>query len=212
MLTVHHLGVPQSERIVWLCEELNIPYELKIYPRATHQTCAPHEALRPLGTAPIISDGDVVLPESAAIVEYVIAKYGNGRLTVSPEQPNYADYLFWFHFANDSFLPGQMMGVVISSLGVTPLEHPIAALVNQRSETAMKQIDDRLSEALYFAGPELTAADIMMVFALTTLRLFVPRCIGFHPNISAYLQRIAARPAYRRAMVKGDPNPFPNIH
>src|SRR6202789_4607210 len=98
MLTVHHLGVSQSERIVWLCEELEIPYELKRYDRDPVTRLAPPEykALHPLGTAPIITDGDVVLPESGAIIEYIIGKYGKGRLAGAPTPPNFAAALFWF--------------------------------------------------------------------------------------------------------------------
>ena len=110
MLTVHHLGKSQSERIVWLCEELEIPYVLKRYDRVPPgRGMGPPEykALHALGTAPIITDGDVVLPESGAIMEYIIGKYGGGRLAVGPDAPNFADYLFWFHFANASFLPSQ---------------------------------------------------------------------------------------------------------
>src|ERR1700712_1296315 len=110
MLTVHHLGVSQSERIVWLCEELGIPYELKVYDRDPVTRMGPpaYKALHKLGAAPIITDGDVVLPESGAIMQYIIGKYGNGRLSVGPEAPNFADYLFWLHFANASLMPSAM--------------------------------------------------------------------------------------------------------
>jgi glutathione S-transferase len=102
MLTVHHLGISQSERIVWLCEELEIPYRLERYDREGGRGRAPaaYKALHPAGTAPVITDGDVVLAESGAIVEYIIQEHGNGRLSVAKGQPNFADYLFWFHFAN----------------------------------------------------------------------------------------------------------------
>ena len=107
MLTVHHLGVSQSDRIVWLCEELGIPYELVRYERDPATKLAPPEyrALHPIGTAPVITDGDLTLGESGAIIEYVIRKYGNGRLALGPESPHFADYLYWFHFANGSMMP-----------------------------------------------------------------------------------------------------------
>ena len=113
MLTVHHLGISQSERIVWLCEELGILYELKRYDRDATTRLAPAEykALHPMGTAPIVTDGSVVLAESGAIMEYIIGKYGQGRLAVGPDKPNFADYLFWFHFANGSMMPSQMAGL-----------------------------------------------------------------------------------------------------
>ncbi len=102
MLTVHHLGKSQSERIVWLCEELEIPYELKRYTRDAVTMLAPadYKALHPIGAAPVITDGDLVLAESGAIVDYIMAKYGKGRLTPSASDPGFAQFLYWFHFAN----------------------------------------------------------------------------------------------------------------
>jgi glutathione S-transferase len=202
MLTVHHLGVSQSERIVWLCEELEIPYTLKRYDRDPVTRLGPPEykALHPLGTAPIITDGDVVMPESGAIMQYILGKYGKGRLTVAADAPNFADYLFWFHFANASMLPSQS-----AALGGANDDSPRAKFMRARSDRAWAYVEARLGQVPYFAGPDFTAADIIMGFVLTTMRYFVPRDISGNPNILAYLQRIAARPAYRRAMEKGDP-------
>jgi glutathione S-transferase len=211
LLTVHHLGVSQSERIVWLCEELGIPYELKVYDRDATTRLAPadYKALHPLGTAPIITDGDVVLPESGAIIEYIIGKYGNGRLAVAPDQPNFADYLFWFHFANGSMMPSQMRMMMANATGAA--ETPVMRFMRERSETVWRLVEDRLGEAPYFAGDEFTAADIIMGFALTTMRAFVPRELDGDPNIRAYLKRIGERPAYKRAMAKGDPKMAPML-
>ena len=206
MLTVHHLGVSQSERIVWLCEELGIDYELKVYDRRADNRLAPddYKALHPLGTAPIITDGDLVLPESAAIIDYIIGKYGQGRLTVGPEAANYADYLFWFHYSNGGFMPAQMSVMIARMLGVGD-DDPRGAWVGARGENGWNLLEARLGDVPYLAGDQLTAADIMMVFGLTTMRYFAPRDFADRPNIRAYLQRIAARPAYQRAMQKGDP-------
>lgn len=205
-LIVHHLGVSQSERIVWLCEELGIPYELKIYARdpVTRLAPAAYKALHPMGIAPVITDGDTVLGESGAIVEYIIAKYGNGRLTVGPDSPDFANYLFWMHFTNASLVSNEMITMVSGFLGV-PADHPGLAMVQDRSARAYGLVEARLGEAPYFGGKDFSAADIMMVFALTTMRVFAPRDLSGFPNILAYLQRIGARPAYRRAMAKGDP-------
>lgn len=210
MLTVHHLGVSQSERIVWLCEELGIPYDLKRYDRDPVTRIGPPEykALHPVGTAPIITDGDVVLPESGAIMEYIIGKYGDGRLAVGPDAPNFADYLFWFHFANASMMPRQM-GV----MGARPdgEESPRARFMRERAEKSWDLVEQRLGQAPYFAGDAFTAADIIMVFPLTTMRAFAQRDLAAYPNIRAYLQRIGERPAYRRAMAKGDPDMTPML-
>jgi len=209
MLTVHHLGVSQSERIVWLCEELGIPYELKLYARdpVTRLAPAEYKALHPIGTAPIITDGDVVLPESGAIIEYIIGKYGNGRLAVGPQAANFADYLFWFHFANASLLPRMS-----SLMGADPADSsPRARFMRDRADRAWKLVEDRLGETPYFAGAEFTAADIIMFFTLTTMRAFVPLDFADKPNILAYMKRTGERPAYRKAMEKGDPSMTPML-
>ncbi len=203
MLVVHHLGISQSDRIVWLCEELGIPYELKHYDRDPETRMAPaaYRALTPFGTAPVITDGDLVLGESAAIVEYIDATYGDGRLSIRPGAPGYADYLFWFHFANGSLMPSAMIDMIASVAGGGELLDALRA----RLDRAYAQIEARLGEATWLAGDEFSAADILSVFPLTTMRLFAPRDLAPYPNIRAYLQRISARPAFQRAMAKADP-------
>jgi glutathione S-transferase len=207
MLTVHHLGVSQSERIVWLCEELAVPYQLVVHERDKITRLAPPEykALHPFGTAPVIVDGAVVLAESAAIIEYIIARYGKGRLAVRPDAPNYPDYLFWFHFANASMMPVQFAG----ALKPSPDETPRTRISRERCDRTWQMVETRLGKVPYFAGQEFTAADIIMLFPLTTMRVFVPRDISGYPNVLAYLQRIGARPAYKQAMQKGDPQLTP---
>jgi glutathione S-transferase len=208
MMTVHHLGASQSERIVWLCEELAVPYTLRRYDRdpTTHHAPANYKALHPMGMAPVITDGDIVLAESGAIVDYVIAKYGNGRLAVGPEKPNFADYLFWLHFANGTIVPSEIFDGLFKLLelrGPNPLQ--------DRTDRAISLVESRLGEVPYFAGNDLTAADIMMLFPLSTLRAFTRRDLSSFPHIRAYLQRIGERPAYRRAMAKGDPGMAPML-
>jgi glutathione S-transferase len=209
-LTVHHLGVSQSERIVWLCEELGLDYELKIYDRDPITRLAPeaYKALHPMGVSPVITDGDLVLGESGAIVDYLIGRHGGGRLAVGPEAANYADYLFWLHFANGSFVANEMLTLVANAMGVAP-DNPGRGFIKLRSDKAYAMIEARLGQAAYFAGSKFTAADIMMVFALTTMRAFTPKDLTGLPDTLAYLQRIGARPAYQRAMAKGDPGLTP---
>lgn len=212
MLTVHHLGVSQSDRIVWLCEELNIPYQMIRYERDPVTRMAPPEykALHPFGTAPVITDGDLVLGESGAIIEYIIAKHGGGRLSLGPSSPNYTDYLYWFHFANGSVMPAAMVDLVVSRLGGEAAENTRA--LRARSDRAYDMIEQRLGETDYLAGDAFTAADIIMLFPLTTMRVFVQRDLEPYPNIRAYLQRIAAHPAYQRAMKSADPDLPPQIN
>jgi len=210
MITVHHLGVSQSERVVWLCEELGIPYTLKRYERDPVTKLAPeaYRALHPMGIAPVITDEDTVLAESGAILEYLIAKYGQGRLAVTPAAQNFADYLFWFHFANGTLMPSEMT-TLMSVMLKLDADSPILAIFRARGERAYALIEARLKAVPFFAGEQFTAADIMMLFPLTTMRAFSRRDLGTLPHLRAYLQRIGERPAYQRALAKGDPGMAP---
>jgi len=206
MLTVHHLGRSQSERIVWLCEELDIPYELKCYARDAKTMLAPadYKALHYIGSAPVITDGDLVLAESGAVVEYIVAKYGNGRLTLRAADPDFAQFLYWFHFANGTLQASLGRLMILNRLKLAE-DNPILVLAKARLDRAFDLIEARTREADYLAGSEFTTADIMMGFSLTTMRYFQPYDLARCPNVVKYLARIGARPAYRRAMEKGDP-------
>jgi glutathione S-transferase len=208
MLTIHHLAVSQSERIVWLCEELEIPYELVRYEREPTYAAPPaFKALHPAGTAPTITDGAVTLAESGAVIEYILALYGDGRLVVAKDDPEFVNYLFWFHFAGGSMMPSALVGVVLNSLAVGEGNHFSRAVV-ARGDLGCSMMEARLGSVPFLAGGRFTAADLFMVFALTTMSAFAPRDLSAYPNIRAYLERISARPAYRRAMKKADPH-FP---
>ena len=210
MLTVHHLGKSQSERIVWLCEELGLPYALKIYDRDKVTRLAPPEykALHPLGAAPVIDDDGVRLAESGAIVEYIAARYGKGRLVLPPDHPGFAEFLYWFHFANGTLQPATGRNMILGRLNLAD-DNAILRAMNGRLDLALGLVEARLAKAAYLAGDALTTADIMTVFTLTTMRLFLPFDLAPYPAILAYLQRIGARDAYRRAMSKGDPDMAP---
>lgn len=206
MLTVHHLGRSQSERIVWLCEELGLDYELKRYDRDPVTRLAPPEykALHPIGTAPVITDGDVVLGESGAVIEYIVERYGGGRLSRPPGHPEYANYLYWLHFANSSFQALLHRTLVARRLEPSP-DHRVLVDLEARLARVLGFLNLRLGEADYLAGSELTAADVMLVFSLTTMRSFTPYDLKPYAHILGYLRRIGARGAYQRAMRKGDP-------
>ncbi|WP_297491760.1 glutathione S-transferase family protein [Acidocella sp.] len=207
MLTVHHLRVSQSERIVWLCEELGLAYELKCYDRDPQTRAAPPEykALHPLGAAPVITDGDMVLAETNAIIDYIIARHGGGRLSVAPDAANYPDYLYWLHYVNGTLQPSGSLPMMLNRAGV-PEDGPFMQAMVQRRKRAVQAVENRLSRSPYLAGAEFTAADIVMGFSLTTVRYFSPLDLSAFPTILAYLVRISARPAYRAAMQKGDPD------
>jgi glutathione S-transferase len=210
MLTIHHLGHSQSERIIWLCEELNLPYDLKLYKRDAVTRLSPPElkALHPLGAAPLIEDDGLLLAESAAIVEYIIVKHANGRLKPGPEHKDYAAFLYWFHFSNGHLQPVMGRCMIVGRMNLST-GNPILASVQDRLGRALGLMDDRLAEIPYLAGTDFSAADIMSVFSLTTMRLFNPADLTPYPNILAYLQRIGSRTAYQRAMAKGDPDLVP---
>ncbi|RYE59058.1 MAG: glutathione S-transferase family protein [Hyphomicrobiales bacterium] len=212
MLKIHHLGHSQSERILWLCEELALPYEIRHHIRDHVTLLSPPElkALHPLGAAPLIEDDGLTLAESAAIVEYIIVKHGGGRLKLSPDHPDYADFLYWFHFSNGNLQPalGRLMMMTRAKL---PADDPLQASVQARLDRAMALVEARLGERPHLAGSEFTAADIMIVFSLTTMRLFQPVDLGPYSNVRAYLKRIGERPAYQRAMAKGDPELTPML-
>jgi glutathione S-transferase len=206
MLTVHHLHKSQSERIVWLCEELGIEYTLTCYDRdpVTALAQPDYKALHPMGIAPVIHDGDLVLAESGAIVEYLIATRDGARLARAPGDPDFADYLYWLHFANGNLQPVMGRNMILRRLDL-PDDNPIRKSTRARLELALGWMDTRLGAAPWLAGPAFTAADIMTVFSLTTMRYFYPLDLAPYPNIRAYLARVAEREAYRRAMAKGDP-------
>jgi len=212
MLTVHHLGKSQSERIVWLCEELGLPYQLKVYDRDKVTRLAPPEykALHPLGAAPVIDDNGLVLAESGAIVEYLAAKYGKGRLVLAPDHPDYGQFLYWLHFANGTLQPATGRNMILGRLNL-PDDNAVLRAMKGRLDLALGLVEARLGKADYLAGSALTTADIMIVFTLTTMRLFLSFDLKPYPNIRAYLARIGQRDAYKRAMKKGDPDMAPML-
>ncbi|MES2494207.1 MAG: glutathione S-transferase family protein [Pseudomonadota bacterium] len=203
MLTIHHLGVSQSERIVWLCEELGLPYELKRYVRRADNSFAPDEykALHPAQTAPIITDGALSLAESGAICDYIVTRYGGGRLVPAPDSPDFAHHLFWFHFSNGSFMAILLADLALTMAGV--VERP--QFVQDRKERAWALANAHLQQHPWFGGSDISSADIMMGFVLTTMLVFSGTTLERYPAIEAYVQRIKARPAYQRAMAAAEP-------
>jgi glutathione S-transferase len=210
MLTVHHLQRGQSERIVWLCEELSIPYDLKLYQRSPVLSPPELVALAPLGAAPVITDSTfdpnkpLKLAESAAIVEYIIHKHGNGRLALPPSHKDYADYLYWFHLCNGTLQPAILRGMQFRMLGLEP-DNPARKNAEARLNKILDNYNNRLTQVPWLAGEEFTAADIMTVFSLTTMRVFYPIDLTRYVGILSWLRRVGQRPTYRVAMDKSDP-------
>ena len=209
MLTVHHLRTSQSERIVWLCEELGIDYDLKLYDRRSDNRMAPdqYKALHPMGIAPVITEGDLVLGESAAICDYVNARHGGGRLAPDKDSADFADHLFWFHFANGSMMPISYIELSAPMMGADS----VPAFISDRKARAWSMIEQRLTDAPFFGGEALTTADIMMIWSLTTGRAFGQFSLDDYPATRAYLQRIGERPAYQSARAKAEPGVEPML-
>lgn len=208
MLTVHHLSVSQSERILFLLEELEIPYKLVKHMR---DPIVSPQSLKSLpgngtGASPFLEDSDVgrTLNESAAICEYIIHKYRNGRLAVKPNEDNYLDYLYWFHYSNGTFQPA-MVDVQFGEAAGLDSSNQLQGFMYLRMKWALELVDKRLGESKYFAGDELTAADIMMMYSLTTQRYWLGPIADLspYPNTLRWTREVADRPAYRRAMEKG---------
>ncbi|MBD1919640.1 glutathione S-transferase family protein [Microcoleus sp. FACHB-831] len=202
MLIVHHLKVSQSERIVWLLEELDLPYELRVYQRDPVTQFAPPElrSVHPLGSAPVLCDREIVMAESGAIAEYVLARYGNGRLAVPVTSPQYPDYLYWFHYANASLMMQIGVNWIAAMAAGQDSDSPLLPTLRERLDLHLQLVEDRLSRSPYFAGSEFTAADIMMHFPFGTMKAFYNIGLDNRPNIKAWLARISDRPGYQHAM------------
>ena len=202
MLIVHHLKVSQSERIVWLLEELDLPYELRVYQRDPVTQFAPPElrSVHPLGSAPVLCDREIVMAESGAIAEYVLARYGNGRLSVPVTSPQYPDYLYWFHYANASLMMQIGVNWIAAMAAGQDSDSPLLPTLRERLDRHLEMVEDRLSRSPYFAGSEFTAADIMMHFPFGTMKAFYNVGLDNRPNIKAWLARISSRAGYQRAM------------
>lgn len=210
-LTLHHLHISQSERIVWLLEELGIPYSLRTYTRAPLLCPADLASLTSQQTAPVLTASNAVtgaefnMSESGAIAEYLAHVHGGGRLTLPPTHENYADYLFWFHFANSTLFPAAMRKMLVVLMKAPP-ENPFASAIGDRVKRGLVALNARLeTTGAYLAGDDLTLADIMTVWTLTTGRMWSPFGLAAYPAILAYLARIGQRQNYVRAMEKGEP-------
>jgi len=202
MITIHHLGVSQSDRVVWLMEELNLPYKLKWYDRgADFLAPAEYRALHPIGTAPIITDGDLVMAESTAIVEYISQRHGGGRLSVPPDDPDYPHYLFWMQF-NNNLQATLFIKLAFQSTGAAPAaDNPMMVTTQRREDAIYRALEQRLGESEYLGGPCFSCADIMSMFNLTSLGMLGARAVDDKlPHTRAYVERVTARPAYIKAM------------
>ena len=216
MIVVHHLNNSRSQRVLWLLEELGLAYEVKRYQRDAKTMLAPPElrAVHPLGKSPVIQDGGTSLAESGAIIEYLVARYGNGRLIPAAGTPERLRYTYWMHFAEGSAMPPLLLKLVFDRIEKGPMPffvRPVARAIAQRAKSSFIQpnidrnldfMEGELAGREWFAGAEFSAADIQMSFPLEAAQarggLDAKR-----PRLAGFLERIHARPAYRRAIDKG---------
>jgi len=207
MITVHHLGVSQSDRIVWLMEELKLTYQLKWYDRGPDFLApAEYRALHPAGTAPIITDVDLVMAESTAIVEYLSQRHGGGRLSVKPGDADYPHYLFWMQF-NNNLQSVLFIKLAFQSMGAPPAaDNPMLVTTQRREDGIYRALEQRLGESDFLGGARFSCADIMSIFNLTSMAMLGARTIDDTlPNTKAYLERVTDRPAYKKAMAIAGP-------
>ena len=215
MITVHHLNNSRSQRILWLLEELGVPYEIKRYQRDAKTSLAPPELLKvhPLGKSPVITDGDLTVAESGAIVEYLVERYGKGALVPKAGSPEKLRYTYWLHFAEGTAMPPMVMKLVFNRIERSPMPffaRPIAKGISRKVKEQFIDpnlqrivgcMEAELAKGEWFAGAEFTAADVQMSFPVEAA---AARAAGAPmPNLQRFLERIHARPAYRRALDKG---------
>jgi glutathione S-transferase len=217
MLTVHHLNNSRSQRVLWLLEELGLPYEIKPYQRDAKTMLAPPElkAIHPLGKSPVITDGPATLAETGAIVETICDAYAGGRLKPPAGTEERLRYTYWLHYAEGSAMPPLLLKLVFQ---VLPQRAPLLVkpIVNGISKTALGTLVDpqlkahfdywetELGKSEWFAGAEFSAADIMMSFPVEAAAQRGGALEG-RPKLAAFLSKIHARPAYRAALEKGGP-------
>jgi glutathione S-transferase len=207
MITVYHLENSRSERVIWLMEELGLAYHLERFDR--QPTMAAPDVLKtinPLGKAPMIRDGETILIESGAILEYITNRHG-GRLAVGVNSPDYGRYLQWMHFAEGSAMARFILNLFVGGFfpGVDP-NSPLVGMAKQSSTQILQFIDEELAKTPYFAGNDFTAADIMMMYCFGIVRSPVMKTdMTLYPNIAAFIARIEARPGYQKAMAIANP-------
>ena len=210
MIVVHHLNNSRSQRIPWLLEELGVPYRLEQHRRDGKTNLAPPElrAIHPLGKSPVIQDGDLTLAESGAIIEYLVERYGAGRLVPQRGSKEHVRYLFWMHFAEGTIMLHMVSRLYLIRVGEAA--KAMLALVEAMIGDELELVEGELGRSAPLAGTECSAADVQMVFPLEFAEyggLLTER----HAKLRDYLARMQARPAYRRAVEKGGAYAFDSV-
>jgi len=218
MLTIHHLENSRSQRILWLLEELGVDYQIKHYQRNRQTGLAPPEllAVHPLGKSPVITEGGQTLAESGAIIEYLVDRYGEGRLVPAPGTPERLRYTYWLHYAEGSMMPLMVMSLIFNRVETAPMPffaRPIARGISGKVKASyldpniqrnLDFMESTLAASEWFAGPKMSAADIQMSFPVEAAAVRADLS-GAYPRLQAFLDRIHALPTYQRALEKGGP-------
>jgi glutathione S-transferase len=223
MITLHHLENSRSQRVLWLLEELGLPYEVRRYARNPQTMLAPPELMKvhPLGKSPVISDGDITVAESGAIIEYLLDTYGQGRLRPAAGTAERRQFTYWLHFAEGSAMPFLVLKLVFDKVRNAPVPFFIKPIVKGIADKVGQSfiepnlarqldfMDAELARQPWFAGPEFSAADVQMSYALEAADARMG--LGSrHASLAAWLARVHARPAYQRALKAGGPySPVP---
>jgi glutathione S-transferase len=216
MVVLHHLNQSRSQRVIWLLEELALPYEIRFYERDKATLRAPAElrAIHPLGKSPVITDGELTLAESGAILEYLVQRYGDGRLRPAPGTPDALRYLHWMHYAEGSLMPPLLLKLVFDRMAkarmpffARPVARGIAGkalagFVMPEVERHLDFLEQELSAREWFTGDEFTIADIQMSFPLEAAHARAGLGAS-RPRLMRFLERIHQRPAYARAIARG---------
>ena len=218
MIILHHLENSRSQRILWLLEELGVDYDLVGYRRDPETQLAPPELLKvhPLGKSPVITDGEVTVAESGAIIEYLVGKYDDGTLLPAAGTPERLAYTYWLHYAEGSFMPLMILSLIMSRIETAPMPFfvkPIAKGIVAKVRNGyldpnvtrnLAFMESSLEGRNWFVGDTLTAADIQMSFAVEAAEVRTDLATHY-PNLKGYLERMRARPAYQKALEKGGP-------
>jgi glutathione S-transferase len=205
MITVHHLNDSRSQRILWLLEELRLPYEIKHYKRLDTRLAPPElKAIHPVGKSPVITDGKKTVYESGAIIDYVIRRHAGGRLQPDPATPAYDDYQMWMHYAEGSAMLPLMLNLYVSRLGEGGA--PLHPRIESEIANHLGYLDAHLKGRDFLVGDSLTGADIQMSFIPEIAEVYGKRAA--FPSLDAWIKRLHARPAYKTALEKGGPYRF----
>jgi glutathione S-transferase len=217
MLIVHHLNNSRAQRVLWLLEELGVPYEIKHYQRDPKTMLAPDslKAIHPLGKSPVVTDGENTVAESAAILEYILDRYGAGQLRPAPGTPEYLRYRFFLHYAEGSFMPLMLLSLAFGRMRTQPAPFFAKPIVKGISETAQRTfigpqtklhlayLNGELKGRQWLLGDTLSAADIQLSFPIEAAS--VRSDLRAYPELSRYLAQIRRQPSYLRAIEKGGP-------